>query len=147
MAPGPDQTATVSPGDAFTWPVRVYYEDTDAGGVVYHAAYLKFFERARTEWLRHLGFDQSRVRIDDNALFAVRSMQIEFIRPARFDDMLAVSVRGAGARRASFRMAQAIRRQDGELLCEASVRVACVDASTFAPRAVPEKIRNALVGS
>ncbi len=147
MASRPHQTPTGSPENAFTWPVRVYYEDTDAGGVVYHAAYLKFFERARTEWLRHLGFDQSRVRIDDNALFAVRSMQIEFVRPARFDDMLSVSVSGFDARRASFRMAQTIRRQDGELLCEASVRVACVDAATFQPRAVPKKVRNALAGS
>lgn len=121
--------------------MRVYYEDTDAGGVVYHAAYLRFFERARTEWLRGLGFDQSRVREEMAVVFAVRAMEVEFLKPARFDDVLSVSVFDQRARRASFEMAQAIEREDGLLLCRAGVRVACVDPVTFTPRAVPEKIR------
>lgn len=135
-----DQISTMPPEGAFSWPVRVYYEDTDAGGVVYHAAYLRFLERARTEWLRDLGFDQSVIRERDNLVFAVRSMEIGFLKPARFDDVLSVSVFDCRAGRASFEMAQAIRREDGEVLCQARVRVACVDAETFAPKAVPKRI-------
>ena len=129
------------PSGAFSWPVRVYWEDTDAGGVVYHAAYVRFFERARTEWLRGLGFDQGRIRDELGVLFAVRSMEIGFRKPARFDDRLEVSVFDVGARRASLNLSQAIRRVDGMLLCEARVRVACVDAGSFGPVAIPEKIR------
>lgn len=134
------------PSGAFHWPVRVYYEDTDAGGVVYHANYLRFFERARTEWLRSLGFDQSRVRSEHGVVFAVRSMAVDFIKPARFDDQLRVTVFDARARRASMSMQQAIQREDGELLCRAEVRAACVDAGEFAPRPLPEAIRARIKG-
>jgi len=132
------------PCDAFAWPVRVYYEDTDAGGVVYHASYLRFLERARTEWLRSLGFDQGTVRESHGVLFAVRAMSLEFMQPARFDDQLRVSVFDLAPRRASFELAQAIHRGD-ELLCRAHVRVACVDAKDFTPRPVPEVIRKELL--
>lgn len=131
------------PGSAFVWPVRVYYEDTDAGGVVYHAAYLRFFERARTEWLRALSFDQSRVRAERGVVFAVRAMNVDFLRPARFDDELSVSVHDVRTRRASFELSQGIHRA-GELLCRAHVRVACVDGDDFAPRAIPEAIIRAI---
>lgn len=132
-----DQSSTTPPKGAFSWPVRVYWEDTDAGGVVYHAAYVRFFERARTEWLRAMGFDQGRLRDEEGVLFAVRSMEIGFRKPARFDDRLEVGVYDVSARRASLQLAQAIRREDGLLLCEARVRVACVDAESFAPVAIP----------
>jgi len=83
--------ATVTPKHVFDWPVRVYYEDTDAGGVVYHSKYLNFMERARTEWLRHLGFEQTVLRDDMQILFVVHSMSIDFKKPAKFNDLLQVS--------------------------------------------------------
>lgn len=134
------------PPGAFRWPVRVYYEDTDAGGVVYHANYLRFFERARTEWLRSLGFDQSRVRAEHGVVFAVRSMALDFLKPARFDDQLHVGVFDTRAGRATLRMSQSIQREDGELLCQAEVRAACVDADRFTPRSMPEIIRAKIMG-
>lgn len=135
----------IPPSGAFSWPVRVYWEDTDAGGVVYHAAYVRFFERGRTEWLRDLGFDQGRIRDELGVLFAVRSMEIGFRKPARFDDRLEVSVYDVAARRASLELSQAIRREDEALLCEARVRVACVDAQKFSPVPIPERIRKELM--
>lgn len=131
------------PPGAFTWPVRVYYEDTDAGGVVYHAAYLRFFERARTEWLRARGFHQGRLREESGVVFVVRAMSVDFLLPARFDDELAVNVHDVMVRRASFALKQAISHGD-KVLCRATVRVACVDAGTFAPRPLPQSIRGSL---
>lgn len=136
--------ATYADG-AFVWPVRVYFEDTDAGGVVYHAAYLRFFERARTEWLRSLGFDQSAVRKQYGVVFAVRSMTLEFIKPAHLDDQLRVSVFNVSPRRASFKLAQTIQRGDA-LLCKAQVRVACVDTVEFEPKPIPDAIINEING-
>lgn len=141
-----DRKGAGVPSGAFQWPVRVYYEDTDAGGVVYHANYLRFFERARTEWLRSLGFDQSRVRAEHGVVFAVRSMTLDFLKPARFDDQLHVGVFDTRAGRATLRMGQSIRREDGELLCQAEVRAACVDAHRFTPRSMPETIRAKIMG-
>ena len=132
-------------GAAFAWPVRVYWEDTDAGGVVYHAGYLRFLERARTEWLRARGVDQPRLREALDRVFVVTSMQIDFRRPARLDDQLSVSVRLLQCRRASLLMAQSIRCGDA-LLIEARVRAACVAASDFRPRPLPEPVRAALNG-
>ena len=130
----------------FVWPVRVYYEDTDAAGVVYYANYLKFMERARTEWLRTLGFDQS--RLSDGAagvVFAVRSLNMEYIRPARFDDHLQVRTRIARSGRASLVFDQSIDRGvDDELLCRASVKVGCLDATAFRPAPMPEALRKEL---
>jgi acyl-CoA thioester hydrolase len=123
----------------FTIPVRVYWEDTDAGGVVYHASYLRFLERARTDWLRAIGIDQAALMRDERRQFAVVESNIRYHRPARFDDKLLVSV-GVGERRgASFVMLQEIRRDaaGNELLVSATVRAACLDSDTLRPRPLP----------
>ena len=127
----------------FSWPTRVYWEDTDAGGVVYHAQYLAFLERARTEWLRAHGKGQEALRIDHDLVFAVRAMRIEFLQPARLDDALLVSVTLRQCRRASLVLVQSIRR-DGALLLEAEVRVAALNASDFRPRAIPSPLYDEL---
>ena len=124
---------------SFHWPVRVYWEDTDAGGVVYHAQYLAFMERARSEWLREIGFGQELLRDTHGLCFVVRSMSIDFRAPARLDDSLAVSVALAQCRGASLVFAQEVRR-DGELLVGAEVKVAAVSAETFRPQAIPDAL-------
>ena len=127
----------------FSWPVRVYWEDTDAGGVVYHARYLAFLERARSEWMRARGFDQETMRNRDDLVFVVRAMDIGFRAPARLDDQLQVSVHLLECRGASFVMTQRIHR--GEmLLIEAKVRVAALVASSFRARAIPEPLNSEL---
>jgi acyl-CoA thioester hydrolase len=129
----------------FDWPVRVYYEDTDAGGVVYHAGYLRFFERGRTEWLRSLGFSQQRLGAEDGALFTVVSMSIEFRRPARLDDLLTVRTEVREMSGASVHFDQQLLRVDESgPLASAAVRVACIDAETFRPRRLPEPLRGRL---
>jgi acyl-CoA thioester hydrolase len=120
----------------FTIPVRVYYEDSDATGVVYYANYLKFMERARTEWLRAAGFDQDDLARRDGVRFVVRSAALEFLKPARFNDSLAVDVSIAGYAGASVRFAQQVRRAD-TLLCQGHIRVACIDAAAHVPRRLP----------
>jgi acyl-CoA thioester hydrolase len=127
----------------FSWPTRVYWEDTDAGGVVYHARYLAFLERARTEWLRALGYGQELLRDGHDLVFAVREMQIDFHRPARLDDALQVTAWVRRGRRVSVVFAQEIRR-DGEVLVAAQVRVAALNASDFRPRAIPETLYDRL---
>ncbi|HEY9149106.1 MAG TPA: tol-pal system-associated acyl-CoA thioesterase [Gammaproteobacteria bacterium] len=122
-------------GKEFIWPVRVYYEDTDHGGVVYYANYLKFMERARTEWLRSLGFEQDRLSEQEGLIFVVRSVELGYHRPARFNDLLQVSARVSHYGRASIDFEQQVRRGD-ELLCDAVVRLAALDAATFRPKAV-----------
>jgi acyl-CoA thioester hydrolase len=117
----------------------VYWEDTDAGGVVYHASYLRFLERARSEWLRAFGYGQEAFREREGVFFVVRAMRLEFLRPARLDDELNVTVAVAERRRASLLMRQDIRCSD-TLLLEAEVKVACVAAADFRPRAVPEAL-------
>ncbi len=124
----------------YTWPVRIYYEDTDSGGVVYYANYLKFMERARTEWLRHLGFEQDVLRQRENLLFAVSRIGLEYRKPAIFNDQLDVSVKLSRRGRASFNLAQEIRRRADELLCTGTVRIACIDASTLKPKPIPSYI-------
>lgn len=123
----------------FSWRVRVYYEDTDLGGVVYYANYLKFLERARSEWLRALGVSQSRLLEQERRLFAITAVEIQYHRPARFEDELVVSVALEDLRRASMRFRQTIRREheDGELLCSARVTAACLDADTLRPKPMP----------
>lgn len=128
----------------FHWPVRVYYEDTDAGGLVYHARYLHFFERARTEWLRALGFEQDRLRDAHGVLFAVRRLAIEYLRPARFNDALTVTSRLAARGGASLDFAQEIIAADGTPLCRADVAVACIDAVRVRPARIPAPILAAL---
>ena len=123
----------------FDWPVRVYYEDTDSGGVVYHANYLKFMERARTEWLRERGFEQDSLKDEHNCLFAVHSMQINYRLPALFNDALVIRTEITTMSGASIQFEQSVLR-DGELLCHASVRVACLDALRFKPRPIPSFI-------
>jgi len=123
----------------FEHPVRVYWEDTDAGGVVFFANYLKFFERARTEWLRSLGFSQERMRVDEEAAFVVSETRVRYLRPARLDDLLTITVRIAAMARVSITIEQQAWRGD-ELLAEGSIRIACVDISRFAPRRIPDGI-------
>ena len=123
----------------FEHPVRVYWEDTDAGGVVFFANYLKFFERARTEWLRSLGFSQERMRVDQEAAFVVSETRVRYLRPARLDDLLTITVRIAAMARVSITIEQQAWRGD-ELLAEGSIRIACVDISRFAPRRIPDGI-------
>jgi acyl-CoA thioester hydrolase len=125
--------------DKFHWPVRIYYEDTDSGGVVYHSQYLNFMERARTEWLRALGFEQDQLRNELKLLFAVHSMQITYRRPARFNDALLIESQLVKASGASMQFEQIIYRGE-ELLCDASVRIACLDAETFRPKSIPKSI-------
>lgn len=129
--------------DAYRLVVRVYYEDTDAGGVVYYANYLKYLERARTEWLRDAGIDHRTLVAQWNLLFTVRSVGIDYRAPARLDDRLEVEARVVRIGRASVDFAQAVRRDDTEL-CSARVRVACLDADTFRPRALPAELRHCL---
>lgn len=132
----------------FCWPVRVYYEDTDSGGVVYYANYLKFMERARTEYFRSLGFEQDLLRQEQGILFTVHSLQVDFRSPARFNDALEVTASVSDARRASLTFAQSIRRRDeAPALCRGSVRIACVDATSFKPVSIPEMIRSELVNA
>ena len=121
----------------FTWPVRVYWEDTDAGGVVYHASYLRFMERARSEWLRAQGVDQLAFREATGLAFMVRAMQLDFLRPALLDDELAVTVHVQAWRSASILFDQAISRADGTELVRAQVRVACVDLNRMRPAPIP----------
>jgi acyl-CoA thioester hydrolase len=127
------------PGRGFDWPVRVYWEDTDAGGVVYYANYLKFLERARSEWLRSLGVEQTELAARDGVLFVVRRVEADYLHPARFNDLLSVGSRIAGLGRASLEMAQRIVRGD-ELLFEARVKVACVSCGDFRPTKIPHHI-------
>jgi acyl-CoA thioester hydrolase len=122
----------------FILPVRVYYEDTDASAVAYHASYLRWFERARTEWLRARGMGQEDLRLRLGVAFTLASIEVRYRRPARLDDELEVLTEVAELRKASLEFEQRVRRRrDGELLTEAWVRVGCVDAETFRPRALP----------
>lgn len=124
--------------DTFLWPVRVYYEDTDSGGVVYYANYLKFMERARTEWLRSLGLEQDELIERESVIFAVRSVAVDYLRPARFNDALTVSVGIAEQGRVSLTFEQDVRRSsDDVLLCRGRVKVACLDCNSFRPRPLP----------
>ena len=129
----------------FDWPVRVYYEDTDSGGVVYHAQYLNFMERARTEWLRSLGFQQDVLIEQHHCIFAVYSMEIQFKRPARFNDALIVRSHLVSAKGASLRFDQKIFCHD-ELLCRSEVKVACLDATRFLPMPIPAFMMTELQG-
>ena len=127
----------------FSHPIRVYWEDTDAGGVVYHAQYLAFLERARSEWLRARGRDQERMRREHDLVFAVRAMQVDFRAPARLDDDLVATAVLRECRNASMVFAQEVRRGD-KLLLSATVRIAVLAASTFRPRPLPETLYDEL---
>lgn len=125
----------------FIWRVRVYWEDTDAGGVVYHASYVRFFERARTEWLRSLGTDQARMHKEQGVVFVVYAMDLRFLRPARMDDELDVGVTLHRCRAAGLDLHQNLTRvADAVRIATARVKVACVDASHFQPVRIPSAL-------
>jgi acyl-CoA thioester hydrolase len=121
---------------AFTWQVRIYYEDTDAGGIVFYANYLKFFERARTEWLRATGVNQQALAEADGAIFVVKHASIDYNAPAKLDDVLDLTLTIAKLGRASIEFDQQAWRGQ-TLLASARVKVGCVDAATLRPRALP----------
>ncbi|MDF7680253.1 tol-pal system-associated acyl-CoA thioesterase [Enterobacteriaceae bacterium ESL0689] len=123
----------------FRWPVRVYYEDTDAGGVVYHASYIAFYERARTEMLRHHHFSQQAL-LAERVAFVVRRITVEYFAPARLDDMLDVQTEISSMRGASLGFTQRIVNAGNKVLNEAEVLVVCVDPLSMKPRALPESI-------
>ncbi|OLQ88483.1 tol-pal system-associated acyl-CoA thioesterase [Vibrio panuliri] len=123
----------------FEWPVTVYYEDTDAGGVVYHSNYLKFFERARTELLRNVGVSQQAL-LEQNIGFVVRHMEIDFLQGARLDDHLIVKTNIAELKKASLTFCQEIVNPEGKTLCRAMVKVACINNERMRPTAIPQAI-------
>ena len=133
-------------GAAFQWKVRVYYEDTDLGGVVYHANYLKFMERARTEWLRSLGFEQDALRDRHRTLFVVVDADLHFRRAARFNDELTVCTELKKRTPASLVFHQVVQGPGGDALCSGGIRVACIDADTFRPRPMPDEIQREIGG-
>lgn len=129
----------------FRFPVQVYYEDTDAGGVVYYANYLRFMERARAEWLRVLGFEQDALMFDPGLVFAVTRVELDYVSPARFNDRLTVVARLLQVGRASLTFEQEVWRESGvKLLVKGKVRVACVDLKRFRPTALPKQITEKL---
>ncbi len=141
----------------FEWPVRVYWEDTDAGGIVFYANYLKFFERARTEWLRSLGLGQQALRDDVGGMFVVTDVQLKYHRPARLDDMLSVTAQVRTSGRASLLLQQRAwlmpaagtsaalpHSVERSLLCEGTVRIGWVDAARMRPQRIPAAVLQAL---
>jgi len=133
----------------FRFQLRVYWEDTDAGGVVFYANYLKFFERGRTEWLRSLGHQQEKLRAETGVVFIVTDTTLRYLRPARLDDLIAVTVDVRHAGRAQMTIAQQAWRTapgdtEGLLLAEGTIRIGCVDAGTFKPRRIPNAIVESL---
>ena len=140
MPPTPIPTPVAAP---FEHTLRVYWEDTDAGGVVFYANYLKFFERARTEWLRSLGVGQQALREATGAIFIVADTQLRYIAPARLDDALRVTVHLQQRGQASLHVQQQAWRGD-TLLCEGRIRIGCVDEGTFRPRRIPNEVMQSL---
>ena len=130
---------------AFEFPVRVYWEDTDAGGIVFYANYLKFFERARTEWLRSLGIEQHALRETTGGIFIVGETNVRYLRPARLDDELLVTADVQESGRASLIIVQqAFLKSNKSLLCEGNIRIGWVDAATLKPARIPPTILEAL---
>ena len=132
---------------SFAFPIRVYWEDTDAGGIVFYANYLKFFERARTEWLRHLGIEQQALREATGGMFVVVETQLKYHRPAQLDDLLTVNASMLNKGRSSMVIAQQAWRQATTpvLLCEGSIRIGWVQASTLKPERIPSSILERLI--
>ena len=127
------------PVKPFSIPVRIYYEDTDVGGVVYYANYLRFLERARTEWLRSLGFEQDELLRSEGVIFAVSTVSIHFQQPARFNELLEVTVALDRCGAASLTLLQEARR-GADVLASAEVRIACIDKQRFVPVAIPQRV-------
>jgi acyl-CoA thioester hydrolase len=135
-------------GVRFRWPVRIYWEDTDAGGVVYHASYLRFFERARTEWLRAQGINQSALRESERLLFVLSRIDMDYLRPARLDDLLEVELVLLELKRASFTVEQRLKRPaDGVQICRGLARIVCLQDMVFRPEAIPKAIHQLIKGS
>ena len=128
---------------SFNWPVRVYYEDTDSGGVVYYANYLKFMERARTEWLRSFSVEQDILRDQFGVIFAVSQVQIDYCLPAKFNDELVVTAKVSRKGRASIIFEQAVLRKN-EILARAKIKIACLDVNLFKPVPIPKEILDKL---
>lgn len=128
---------------SFSWPVRVYYEDTDAGGVVYYANYLKFFERARTEWLRSFGVNQDTLAQEQGLIFVVRRATLDFASPARLDDLIEISVEPLKLAHVYIELAQEARR-GAQVLARAGIKAACLDLKTFKPAAIPKSLRESI---
>jgi acyl-CoA thioester hydrolase len=125
----------------FRWPVRVYYEDTDAAGIVYYANYFRFMERARTEWLRALGYEQDDLRREHGIVFVVRHAAADYLEPARFNDLLWITGELVDHGRSSLTLRQEVLRQaDEKLLCRGEVRLVCIDIERFRPKAIPAPI-------
>ena len=126
-----------------SWGVRIYFEDTDSGGVVYHANYLKFMERARTEWLRGIGLDQAKLKLKDNIMFVVAKLNIEFKKPAKFNDELTVitNIEGIGA--STIFINQEILK-DNYLISSARVEIACINSKLFKPQRIPKDTKQIL---
>jgi acyl-CoA thioester hydrolase len=135
---------------AFSWPARVYWEDTDGGAVVYYANYLRFLERSRTEWLRHFGHSQQDLMRTDGIVFAVMSIRVDYRAPARLDDELEITCEPRAEGATSLRFAQQIYRGGGTalrgLLVDAEVRVVCVDARSFRPKRLPQFVLDVVAG-
>jgi acyl-CoA thioester hydrolase len=129
---------------SFEFPVRVYWEDTDAGGIVFYANYLKFFERARTEWLRHLGLEQQQLKNDTGGMFVVSETQLKYHRPAQLDDLLQVSAQLHDKGRASLVITRQALRLEADhsrtLLCEGTIRIGWVQAQALKPERIPSSI-------
>jgi acyl-CoA thioester hydrolase len=119
--------------------VRVYYEDTDAGGVVYYANYLKFMERSRTEYLRELGFEQDELA-QQGLIFAVHRAEVDYLQPARFNERLQVSARVTQRKRASLQFAQEVRRDNDDVCSRGQIKIVCIDNNSFKPKPIPEDI-------
>jgi acyl-CoA thioester hydrolase len=136
-----DQSASV----CFDWPVRVYYEDTDAAGVVFYANYLRFMERGRTEWLRALGFEQDQLRAEQGVVFAVTAVDLKYLTPARFNELLTVrsSLSHKGGASLAFEQ-EILRVTDQAVCCRGSVKVVCLDATTMRPRRLPDRLAAAI---
>ncbi|MDT4332476.1 tol-pal system-associated acyl-CoA thioesterase [Methylomonas sp. MED-D] len=128
---------------AFSWPVRVYYEDTDAGGVVFYANYLKFFERARTEMLRDRGFEQDQLLREQNLIFVVRSVRVDYLKPARFNDLLQATASVVEHQKTNLTFAQTLMRGQDQL-ASGEIRIACLDAQTMKPKPIPLAILETL---
>ena len=131
-----------SAGMKFNWSIRVYYEDTDAAGVVYHASYLKFMERARTEWLRSLGYSQESLKKEEQIVFAVANINIRFVKPALLDQELNVITTVTNVGGASIRFEQSIiDNESTQTICQADVDVVCIDSDALKPKRIPETVK------
>jgi acyl-CoA thioester hydrolase len=127
----------------FSWPVRVYYEDTDAGGVVYYANYLKFMERARTEFLRSLGFEQDKLA-EQGLIFAVHRAEVDYIKPARFNNALLVTAKISQQKKVSLTFDQKVQLESGDVCSRGKIKIVCIDSSSFKPRPIPQAILRAI---